>query len=126
MSSQAGTIRIELAYPPPQLSPNRRYHHMERWRFQKAARDTAYWLTRAALGHDRFEHDGGDIPVRVTFNPIKGKARPDDDNALASMKHSLDGIALGLGVDDKHFRPSIEWAEPVPGGKVVVEIGGAG
>src|SRR4051812_37067049 len=108
-----GIVTIEIGWPAPQLSPNSRAHHMERYRFKKASKDTAYWLTRAALGHDKFTHDGGDLIVRTTAHPPKGKVKPDADNLAASQKSAFDGIALALGVDDKHFRPqAIEWADP--------------
>jgi crossover junction endodeoxyribonuclease RusA len=115
------TVRIELAWPPRQLSPNARCHHMEQYRFKKAAKDTAYWLTKAELGHMPFEREG-EIPVRIVAHPIAGKLAPDFDNCLASLKAPLDGIALALGVDDKLFRPTIEFAEPVSGGRIVIEV----
>lgn len=119
-----GSITIELGWPAPQLSPNSRAHHMEKWRFQKATKDTVYWLTKAALGRGKFEHEG-EIIVRITAHPPKGKVAPDDDNLTSSTKYHRDGIALALGVDDKCFRPqAIEWAEPVPNGKLIVSVSG--
>jgi crossover junction endodeoxyribonuclease RusA len=123
MSGAGGTIRIGFAYPPRQLSPNTGVHHMTRHRFKKAMKSTAFWETRIALGRDKFEHDGGDIPVRITWHPVQGKVAPDADNAIATCKAHLDGIAQGLGVDDRHFRPSIEIGEPVPGGRVIFTLG---
>lgn len=117
-------LHIEFAYPPRQLSPNTGVHHMTRHRFKKAARTTAFWETRIKLGRDKFEHDGGEIPVRVTWHQVQGKPAPDADNALATVKAHLDGIAEALGVDDKHFRPSIVLGEPTPGGRVVITVGG--
>lgn len=117
-----GTVTIELGWPARQLSPNCGVHHMTRHRFKKAAKSTAYWLTKEALHGAKFEHDG-EIVIGIAAHPIRGKARPDADNLLASMKAFLDGIALGLGVDDKYFRPqAIEWAEPVPHGKLIVSV----
>lgn len=113
---------VELAWPPRALSPNGRVHPMQKYRFQKAAKNTAYWQMRAAMGRDHFAHGGGDIVVTITAHPIAGKVRPDDDNLIGSLKHSLDGVALALGVDDKHFRPSLEWGEPVPSGRVVIAV----
>lgn len=115
-------IRIELAWPPRQLSPNAGVHYMTRHRFKKAAKDTAFWVTKKALGRSAFKADGP-IPVRITAHPIKGKVAPDLDNCLASLKAPLDGIALGLGVDDKMFRPTIELGEPVERGRVLIQIG---
>lgn len=118
----AGNITVELAWPPRQLSPNGRFHHMEVYRFKKAAKDTAYWVTKETLGRQTCEHNGT-VAVRIIAHPIKGKAQPDADNLMACMKGALDGIALALGIDDKHFAPSVEFAEPVTGGRVTVTIG---
>lgn len=66
------------------------------------------------------------VKVALTFHP-KAKRNVDEDNAIASMKWALDGIAQALGVDDSRFalqRPVI--AEPIKGGRVIVEIGGEG
>lgn len=116
-----GSVTIKLGWPPRQLSPNGRVHHFDRARFKKAAKATAYWLTKEQLGATAFEHDGGDIAVRILAHP-KTKTRPDDDNLIASLKAPLDGIAFALGVDDKHFRPSLEWGDPVKDGCVLVTI----
>lgn len=114
--------RVELAWPPRQLSPNGRSHFMEKARFKQAAKDTAYWLTKQATQCKPLEYDG-DIIVWITAHPIKGKVRPDDDNLKASLKSQLDGIAAALRVNDRQFRPqAIEWAEPVKHGKVVITL----
>lgn len=116
------SLSIEIGWPSPKLSPNARVHFMEAHRFKKAAKDTAFWLTRAALGHSKW-FDTGAVNVRLTAHPIKGKVRPDADNLIASHKATLDGIALGLGVDDKSFNaPSIDWADPVPNGKIIISL----
>jgi crossover junction endodeoxyribonuclease RusA len=127
MGGNTREITIELAWPSPKLSPNARVHWAEKSRFTKASKDTAYWITKAALGAKfgptfKFQHGGEDIPVRLLAHPIKGKARPDADNLIASCKAFLDGIALGLSVDDKHFRPTLEWADPAPNGKLFFEV----
>jgi crossover junction endodeoxyribonuclease RusA len=49
------------------------------------------------------------------------KRRMDMDNAIASMKAALDGMADGLGCDDSLFRLSAEWGDSV-GGQVVVSV----
>lgn len=113
---------IELSWPPRILSPNGRGHHMAKHRAKKAARAEGFSATKAA----KVGLAAGDVPItiKLTFHP-KTKNLPDADNAVASCKAYLDGIADALGVDDSCFRlaaPVI--AEPVRGGKVVVEIGG--
>jgi crossover junction endodeoxyribonuclease RusA len=116
-------LSIELGWPAKQLSPNSRVHHMERYRYAKGSKDTAYWATKAVLGLSKFEHDGSPIRVTLTAYPADKRAR-DSDNLLASCKALLDGIALALGVNDSLFDPRVQWAEPVKNPRVVVLIGG--
>lgn len=111
---------IELPYPERTLSPNARPHHFKLYRAKKAAKNAAWAITKAA----RISIPAGDVPVMIglVFHPPT-KNLPDEDNAIASMKSALDGVALALGVDDSCFRlerPVI--AAPVKGGKVVVTI----
>jgi len=64
----------------------------------------------------------GDLRVTYHFYPPDRRSR-DDDNIIASLKHARDSIAKALEVDDKQFRMQAPvWHEPVPGGKIEVEI----
>lgn len=117
------SILIELGWPAKALSPNARVHHMERWRYSKAAKDTAFWATRAAMGRSTFPHDGEQrVQFVVTaYPPPDGQAR-DDDNLTTQIKPTRDGVAKAIGVDDKFFDGRIQWGEPVPHGMIVVEV----
>lgn len=116
------SILLDLGWPAKALSPNSREHFMTKHRFARAAKDTAFWATRAVLGHGKFEHDGeARIAVIITAYPPDKRDR-DSDNLLASCKSILDGIAQALGVDDKYFDPRVQWAEPVSYGKLVIEV----
>jgi len=46
----------------------------------------------------------GDCPLKLIFYPATKRAF-DLDNALASMKPAIDGLAIGLGINDKQFCP---------------------
>lgn len=112
---------IELPWPPRALSPNGRGHWGKKHRATRIAKDYAFWATKEA----KIGFAAGDVPILISlvFHPKDGNL-PDEDNAVASMKASLDGIALALGVNDSFFRlakPVI--GAPVKGGKVVVTIG---
>jgi crossover junction endodeoxyribonuclease RusA len=73
-----------------------------------------------AAGRPRFPKDAP-LAVTLTFHPPRGA--PDEDNAIASLKAYLDGIAGALGVDDKLFRLQRPiMAERVKGGRVLVSI----
>ncbi len=118
-----GSIIVELAWPSKTLSPNARVHHMALYGAKRAAKDEAMWATKVALGRDKFAHDGkSDIILRQIAHPPDKRDR-DRDNLDHSLKAHRDGIALALGVDDKHFRPTgIEWGEQAKGGKIVIEV----
>jgi crossover junction endodeoxyribonuclease RusA len=112
---------IELPWPPRILSPNGRGHYMDVYRAKKKAKEYAFAVTRAA----KIGIAAGDVPILISlrFHPPTKNA-PDADNAVASMKAALDGIALALKVDDSAFRlaaPII--AGPVKGGKVIITVG---
>lgn len=67
---------------------------------KKQANFDAYILTRDA-GWKGLDVSKG---LKLTiFTP--DKRRRDTDNLLAALKHSLDGVAKGVGVDDTNFNP---------------------
>lgn len=113
-------MTLELNWPPSVLWPNGRAHWAVKNRAKRVARDTAYWVTRAAPVVA--VPDRGAIPVRLTFCPPT-KRRYDLDNALAACKAALDGVAEALVVDDVRFAPVLVRGDVCKGGKVVVEIG---
>lgn len=108
---------IVLPWPDRRLSPNARIHWRALAPVKKAAKETAYILTKQA----RARVEPGLIPMRVTFNAPDRRLR-DDDNCIGAFKYYRDGIALALGVDDRAFRPSYHFGEPVKGGQVIVEL----
>lgn len=120
-------LRIALPWPDKRLSPNARLHWRQKSEVVKRARwDAAYALLeaaggslsaiRAALGSE------GRIPLSFRFYPPDRRLR-DDDNAIASMKAARDGLADALGVNDRRFRSSYEFAEPEKPGRVEIEVG---
>lgn len=46
----------------------------------------------------------GDVPLSLTFHASTNRSY-DLDNALASCKAAIDGLANGLGINDRQFRP---------------------
>ena len=100
-------MKVTLTLPPRDLSPNRRVHWGARSRAVKAHRGEAFLMTRQAMsGVDKGGHwwakAGSDILIMPTFF-YRVKRRRDRDNAQASLKAALDGIAEALGVDDSRF-----------------------
>ncbi len=112
-------MQITLSLPSPLLSPNNRSHWAKKHPVKSAYRNEGYWKADA-LGTQlaNYKH-----PVKITFYPPNNKPR-DIDNCLASIKAGLDGIADGLAINDKFFRPiTIDFGEPDPKNpRVVIEI----
>ncbi len=111
---------IELVFPSATLSPNGRAHWGLRARAAKRHRQWAARATQAALG-TRYRHRGGRVGLLLTAYPPSAR-RMDQDNMIARLKSSIDGIADALGVDDSLFDVRFQWGEPVKGGKVVVSL----
>lgn len=115
---------FELPFPALILWPNGRGHHMAKHREFQKHKSWACGALKAGLP-PCFKHNGARIDWLVTFYP-KTRHAIDDDNARASLKAYQDGFAVALGIDDKLFNaPRIQFGEPVKGGRVVVQIGGA-
>lgn len=110
-------MRFNLPYPSPKLSPNARGH------WSKSAPSKASYRHECATecriqGAKKMS---GKVHAIITFHP-PDKVRRDLDNMLSSFKSGIDGIVDVIGVDDSDWRITIEKAEPVIGGKVIVEI----
>lgn len=117
-------MKIVLPWPDRRLSPNARVNWRAKAGPKKKARADATIATYGAL--DRGLRDvraalSGEhpIPLTIRFYPPDARRR-DRDNAQASLKHALDGIADALAVDDYRFRPTYEFAAPEAPGRVEV------
>jgi crossover junction endodeoxyribonuclease RusA len=110
-----GVASIKLPWPAKELSPNYRSRsHWPKTKAIAAARLAAWILTLEAKAEGKL--------ISFTFHPPDNRHR-DGDNMIASAKAYQDGIAQALKVDDKHFRPSYIFADPVPGGLIEARIG---
>lgn len=115
-------IRLNLPWPHKDLSPNARVCWQARARVTRKARQDAFYAAHEA-GARNVAADA--FSVATTFYPPTRHAY-DQDNLIARCKPIYDGIADALGVDDRHFKHQpVTIAEPVKGGRVVVEIEGA-
>lgn len=103
------TIHVP-ATPPVKLSPNARIGWAQRARLGKPLREAAYLATRAKL-NDQAEarraqaalQAADRIAVGLLICWERGRKPRDSDNAIASCKQILDGIADGLSVSDRRF-----------------------
>ena len=119
-------ITIELPWPDKRLSPNARVHWREKAEVAGIARRDGGHLTIDAIATVVEWYQSG-LPYKVlahyTFHP-PDKRKRDIDNALSSMKNSVDGVCSALGIDDECIKRTVlEWGEVVkPGGKVVLRL----
>ena len=114
------TLRVELPWPPAELSPNRRGH----WRkFETARKQAKADGHNAALaaGAKRFKAEGT-IPLTLVFQPPDARYR-DDDGLIGRLKYYRDGIANAIGVDDRVMHiTGIRFLRPEKPGRVFVEM----
>ena len=115
-------MRIKLSWPPEPLRPNARPNRWDKARAVKSYREEAWGAALAAPLSERDPLKGAStVLVHFRFHPMT-RHRPDAGNAIASMKAADDGIADALGVNDRAFVITYEFAAPVKGGSVVVEV----
>lgn len=113
-------MRVELAFPPADLSPNARKDRRGLSGLRLAYKSDSYYLTKVAARG--WKEPDGDIPLVITFVQPDMRHR-DVDNMLSSIKAALDGFALALGVDDKRLRPlMIDWTRGKAPGAVILEF----
>jgi len=115
-------LTINFPWPPSALLPNNRNgRHWGATHKPKAIyRDACYLLTKEAI-HGRSVALPDTIRPHIQFYP-PDKRRRDDDGMVGAFKNGRDGMALALGVDDSRFRCVYEICDPVPGGKITVNI----
>lgn len=114
----AVTLTVTLPWPDKALSPNARVHWAKKHKVTNSAKEIAWY---AARGFERSIAVAKKAQASVTFHP-PDKRKRDLDNMLASCKAYFDGIATATGCDDSKWDISIKRAEPIKGGRVVVEL----
>ena len=87
----------------------------------KKHRQWAHDATLAWRGRDHRPIDG-QIDVLITVYPKNRGPVPDGDNAMASCKAFLDGIADALGLNDRNFVPRVQFGERTQHGKIVISL----
>jgi crossover junction endodeoxyribonuclease RusA len=112
-------VAITLPWPSAKLWPNERAHFILKARVFKSAKTTAFYTAKASK--IRFPADS-QLKVRVVGNAPTRRSY-DGDNLQAACKAYFDGIALAIGIDDKHWRfDGVTRGNPVEGGQVVIII----
>lgn len=102
---------VIFPWPPKNLSPNARVHWSKRSSSAKRYKLACWALTKERKLVVDWE---GPINLAITFFPPNRQQR-DFDNALASIKAGLDGLALGMNVNDCRFRITMAIAAEIRG-----------
>lgn len=95
-----------LAFPAKELFPNR--SNGRHWGGKQAAKEKArsegQTIARVwALRNDFVPVKDRTYALRLEF--VQDKCSRDLDNMLAALKPALDGVALGLQINDRQFKP---------------------
>lgn len=111
-------LELRLPFPAKELSPNARLHWAKVAKVKKAHRAEAYYTALPFRGIYT-----GDEKLRLELTFFKPTRRAMDmDNLLARMKAGLDGIADGLGINDRIFDPVVVSVSDQTGGYVLIKI----
>jgi crossover junction endodeoxyribonuclease RusA len=120
-------IELTLPFPKRELSPNTRISWQAKMVHVKEARESGkiiaieYKNTHQGKNWDLYELC--DFHLFLKFYP-PDRRRRDLDNLFAAEKAYLDGICIGIGIDDSQFRDvTLSWGNVEKPGKVVVRIG---
>ena len=108
---------IVLPFPSSKLSGHQGGRWREKARVIATHRAWAFHATRAAKVSVSTD---GDIPIK--FRLIPPDRRGDRTNYPNRLKPYIDGIAEALGINDRRFLPSYEFAEPQKPGAIEVVL----
>jgi crossover junction endodeoxyribonuclease RusA len=93
-------IKLQLPFPPSELSPNKRLHWGSIAKAKANFRAKCNLLTRDQ--HPEKAKYGQDFDLTMVFVP-PDRRHYDRDNLIARMKSGLDGMCDALGIDDIQF-----------------------
>ena len=108
---------LVLPWPPKELSPNARLHHMALYRAKRAYSDSCMWQ---AMEQGLRASKAQRLHVELEFFKPNRRAM-DLDNLFARMKAGIDGLSKVLKVDDSRWSYSIKVSDQI-GGMVRVRI----
>ena len=114
-------MKVNLPWPPRELSPNSRAH------WTKKASATAKYRRDCALvcmsaGIRRLDYLGWTgMHVHLVFCAPSRRSF-DLDNALSRVKAGLDGVADATGIDDSLWTYAIERGTPCRDGAVILTV----
>lgn len=101
-------IEITIPLPPKEVSPNARVHWATKARAVKRQRNDAAMAAMVLSSIRRPKWQAATI--QATFYRPRGRVLIDQDNAIASLKASIDGLAdAGIFANDR----GVTWLPPL-------------
>ena len=106
--------------PPSTLGQNAHKH----WRSKHPDEQAAHMIGWTTANASRYgEQDVPEMPVLIAVIHWEKKSRRKDfDNALGTLKHLIDGVCRGIGIDDKRFITGMAFQKLDPKKKGYTEI----
>ena len=117
----SAVTEIRLMWPNTKLSPNARLHWAVKASAIKKYRNDCFFEAKAQAS--KWTRPAGKLTLEVEFYPPQRRAY-DRDNLLARMKSGIDGVADGLGINDKEFTTMVVKVAEQLGGFVMLRITG--
>lgn len=122
---QVMSIIINLPWLNPAQSNNVKLHWAVKAKHIKAERSYAYYKIKSmdiTPGQKALLFEAKKLHLHVTFYPPNLRMDKQNMHASGTMKAYFDGIADGLGVNDRIFNPTYEVGAVEEGGRVNIEI----
>lgn len=108
---------LTIPVPPRELNPNVKIHYKKKAQIFLKYKTDVYRIVKQM---ERPVFGMSDIHLFIDFYPPNKHGR-DADNALASLKAAIDGIAMHWGINDKRFNPiTVHIKEMTEGGMVSI------
>lgn len=93
-------ISLVMSFPVPELNPNHCCHWSKKARFKADARAEGIAVSKKHKG--KFSKEDR-LHLSIKFYPPRRRSL-DLDNSLASCKSAIDGIADGIGINDRQIK----------------------
>ena len=114
-------MRLDLPIPAKELWPNGRPHRMAKAREVKKHRK---WASDLATGAKGLVVGDGPIPIAIEVCAHPKGPLPDRDNVVAACKSYIDGLAMRMGVNDRHFAaPTVTFSD-MRSSRFIITVGG--
>lgn len=114
------TIRVDWT-PPPVLGVNAHTHWRRKHPDEQNAHETGKLIAQSTLARKRWTCPDMPVLVAIIYWEKKGRKK-DSDNALNSIKHLIDGVSAGLGINDREFVTSMAFQRTDPEKRGFTEI----